>query len=113
MPELISPRRDEPIVGGDGLPTRRFFEYLEGNSTQVNETLTDTEIDAVSINLTVGPINQLSQRLNNLENLIGIQTQSSDLKQRIEFLECLVLTPVTGQLNALQQQIDELRTLIT
>ena len=51
MVEVFAPRRGESVVDSNGLPTTRFFEYLESVSSQSNLTLTDTEIDSSSINL--------------------------------------------------------------
>ena len=44
MVSIVAPRRGEPIVAPNGVPTIRFFEYLEATATQSNETVSDTEI---------------------------------------------------------------------
>jgi len=70
MVDIIAPRRGEPIVGPNGVPTNRFFEYLEGAATQSNETVSDTEIDSSTINLSVGGINENARKIKNNELLL-------------------------------------------
>lgn len=43
MAELIPPRRDETLTG-DGIPTLRFSEYLEGLARNVNASTSESEL---------------------------------------------------------------------
>ena len=72
MADIIPPRRGEPIVGPSGVPTLRFLEYLERTATQTTETIVDTEIDATSINLAVGQVSALSDRIRDMEILTDL-----------------------------------------
>jgi hypothetical protein len=68
----VAPRRGESVVDANGIPTLRFMRYLEQVSTQSNETIPDTEIDSASINLSIGLIGSLAQKLADLEIELGI-----------------------------------------
>lgn len=72
MADIVPPRRGEPIVGAGGVPTLRFLEYLERTAAQTTETIEDTEIDASSINLSVGQVSALSDRIAKIEILSDI-----------------------------------------
>lgn len=112
MTDFIAPRRGESIVTAEGVPTNRFFEYLEGSITQINETIPSTEINAESINLSSGLVAQLESRINELENQIGINLKDANESEKIEDLEITTNMQFSGILDNLQKQIDELRTLV-
>jgi len=109
---LITPRRGEPIITPDGFPTTRFFEYLDGNTSQVNETTPTTEINAESINLSSSSLAKLSSRITELENQIGINLKDTNKNKEIEDLEIISNMQFSGILDDLQKQINELRTLV-
>lgn len=72
MADIIPPRRGEPVVTPDGIPTIRFIEYLERTATQATATIPDTEIDAASINLSLGQVSAVSDRVSKLEALADV-----------------------------------------
>ena len=81
MVDTVAPRRGEAIVNPDGTPTNRHFAYLESMTTQTNETVSDTEIDASSINLSSGKIGENARNIKDIENLLmpGLDPQLSHL----------------------------------
>ena len=92
MAGIVAPRRGEPIVGVNGIPTLRFLEYLEKTATQTNETVPDTEIDVASINLALGQVSELSTRVGVLE-LLG------DLNRSIGFINDLAARLQDAEIN--------------
>jgi len=112
MGEVIAPRRDESIIDENGRPSLRFVQYLEQSAGQVNETVSDTEIDSSSINLSVGQVAAINKRLDDIEIQLGIypaDTSEKDLIARIETIEMLSVTPVSAIIAQLQAQIDDLK----
>lgn len=95
MVDIISPRRGENIIDKFGVPTLRFFEYLEASTGQVNSTIPNSEVDAFSLDLSTAAISRLSKRTDVLELLIDT---------------CL---SQAGKINGLQKQINDLRLLVT
>lgn len=64
MAELIPPRRDETLTG-DGIPTLRFSEYLEGLARNVNATTSQTDLGDVAAS--PAQLASVIKRLNDLE----------------------------------------------
>lgn len=112
MVDLIAPRRGESIVNESGTPTNRFFEYLEAATVQSNETVSDTEVDAISISLSIGRVGTLAQQVRDLQLMIGINPSDSDLSDQINALELISVMPVNASIARLQDQIDELKLMV-
>lgn len=64
MAELIPPRRDETLTG-DGIPTLRFSEYLEGLARNVNASTSESEL--VDVAASPAQLAAIIKRLNDLE----------------------------------------------
>jgi len=107
MAGLIKPRRDESIVNDAGIPTTRFSEYLELNTSQTVESTSETEISTETINLSVGSQAKMTERVNENENaMVAVLSQRKDHMTDILYLS------LSGKIANLQKQIDELRTLV-
>jgi hypothetical protein len=72
MTHIIPPRRNEPIIDVNGFPTLRFFEYLEANAVQTNETLEGTEVDISTVNMAMPMINDLQEQIDQLKLLVNL-----------------------------------------
>jgi hypothetical protein len=68
---LVPPKRGEPVIDKNGVPTVRFMEYLERSATLVNDTVTSTETDIDSVNLTTAMIDDLQRQIDNLRLLVN------------------------------------------
>lgn len=112
MVDIIAPRRNEAITSQEGMPTRRFFEYLEQTSQLVNETIPETEINASSVNLTAGQIASLAERIEQIEITLGIQSVNIAESDKINSLELISDINVTAKIAELQNQIDQLKLLV-
>jgi len=81
MVDIVTPRRGESIVDNNGVPTKRFFKYLEGSTTQSNNTVSITEIDSISINSSSAKTGEINRRTKDIDVLLpsGIDPQISYL----------------------------------
>ena len=109
MADLIAPRRNEPFVDDRGMLTRRSAEYLEQNTSDVNTTTTDTEVDPSSINLSTGINAQQSKQIDDIEiDLIPQSASFAKLEMEIDILQTQVIA-FSGIINRLQKQINDLQ----
>ena len=68
---LIPPRRDQ-LLTADGLPTKRFSEYLEGLGRESNTA--STIISAIESSSVMALVNDLSQRVGSGQFLTSDET---------------------------------------
>lgn len=118
MVDIIAPRRGENVTDKNGLPTVRFYEYLEAVATQTNKTTPDTDVDTLSISQSVAEIGAIKQKILEIEAIIGDPTLHAELnvlKTKIMMLEMEVSSALSqmAKINSLQRQIDEIRILVT
>ena len=92
MAELIPPRRDETLTG-DGIPTLRFSEYLEGLANQTNSNSSDN--DVVSSVAAASPA-----------QLASVIKQLADLELQQDIGSAAALSQIFKRLNDIELQTD-------
>lgn len=90
---VIQPRRDEPVIGPDGLPTERYSEFWENQTTIIN--VVEDAPDVIT-NLTSevtgqsGILKRLTERVQALEESNDNDQLSSKINQLKRLVDQLI-----------------------